>query len=119
MELVDDEVIGLADQGLGILDADDVCLRERAESLVVGSEVDLVSALDHLDELAEDRLPVFSCLPEDLGPLLRLSPLLGYDDLAASFIELQYGDGYLISELGQFHEFVYRDLAFTLIADIN
>ena len=56
MELVYDEVIGLADQGLGILDADDVCLRERAESLVVGSEVDLVSALDHLDELAEDRL---------------------------------------------------------------
>ena len=46
-------------------------------------------------------------------------PVSAYDDLSASIIELDYCNGYFVSKLRQFHEFVYRDLSFALIADIN
>ena len=119
MELVDDEVVRLADQGLGILDPDDICLGEGAEALIVCSEVDLEAAFDHLAELAKHRIPVLGSLAEGLCALLRVSLPLRDDDLATLAFLVDDDDIDLVAELRQLDELVYRNLSLALVAHID
>ncbi len=88
VELVDDEEVRLADERLRIFDSVNICLRERAESLIICAEVNFIATLNGLGELAENRCLFFCCLLECLALFLCFSPLLGNNHLTTTVVEL-------------------------------
>ena len=82
MELFNDEIVGDSEKALRVLCSGDVSLRQRAESVVVGAEVNLESSVDDLDELSLYRGLVICSLLELFASGLDVCLLLGNDDLA-------------------------------------